>query len=609
MIAFAAIAALLFCLVLIADLARARMRLRRWPMLAPVECAPADDLHFFAAPGVVVDDRLRREAAACLRDRRLDVLDLVPADLGVGEALELAAITDPALLESDRFARIAGAGHLLAVRADVLARAALDVPTDAPAIAAAAEMLRRFAVGRTGSVLAPSLRAVPEAAADRAAMLRARTGAGAGPTLYVQGIRWGLLLTALLADVRVGLAAFVCGSILPTLAFVGLPLCPRDRFRSLVQRLPRDLAAWLRRCLQPDPRRTAAVAAARPEYAELLRSGTAPFFAARRARCPICGADRLATRINATDLLQRKPGRFVLDQCAGCGIVFQNPPLSVAGLEFYYRDFYDGLSADFMDDVFASTRALYAARATAVAASGPAPSRWLDVGCGHAHFSLEASRQLPATRFEGLDRSASVDEAAARRWIAHAWRQSTADLADAGERFDIVSLFHYLEHTQDPAAEILAAARLLTPGGRVILEIPNPRCRLGGWLGRWWFPWFQPQHQFLLDEGAVRRLLAAADLDAIAVSYLTTAGDLLLGTMLAVNRVCSAGDVPWAPRPGYARRMFDLVLWGFAFPLLATALVADAIYELLPASPLNSNALRVLAARRADTRVDDADGR
>jgi SAM-dependent methyltransferase len=189
-----------------------------------------------------------------------------------------------------------------------------------------------------------------------------------------------------------------------------------------------------------------------------------------------------------------------------------------------------------------------------------------------------------------------VDEGLRRGWIDRAWRDTTDDVARAGERFDVISLFHYLEHTQDPASELRSAARLLTAGGRLILEIPNPRCRLGDILGRWWFPWFQPQHQLLLGEAAVRRLLAAANLEPVSVTYLMTAGDVLLSALLAVRRLCSPGDVPWAPRQGRVRRAVDAIVWGAALPLFIAALVADAVYAALPASPRTSNALRVVAA-------------
>ena len=486
MTAIAAAAAALWCLVFAVDLVRARARWKRWPVLpSAAESTPEDDLRFVIAPGVSLDERVRRAAASYMQVANLDSLDLIPGDLPVAAALEIAGIVDPAALARDPFARTAGAGHVLVARAELVRRAAIEVPCEATTIAAAAEALRRFATDRTGTAIASGLRAVPEASSARASMLRARTGATMGLLLYFQGLRWLLLLIALVADARIGFVLLALASILPSAIFAGLPIRPGDRLRSMVERLPRDLIAWLRGCLQDD-NRTAAVNARRARYAALLCDGTAAFFDARRDRCPHCGDVRLTRHVVTTDLIQRKPGQFVLERCAGCALIFQNPALSARGLDFYYGDFYDGVNAEFADEMFASLHAQYAPRATAVIATlptGATPARWLDVGCGYAHFSLAAKQRLPMTRFEGLDRSDSVEIALARGWIERAWRGDMEALARSDNRFEVVSLFHCLEHTLDPAGELRAAAELLTPEGRFILEIPNPRCRLGSLAG------------------------------------------------------------------------------------------------------------------------------
>ena len=598
MTAITAVAAGLFLLMLLVDLDRARGRLRRWPVLPP-GYAPPLDVRVFVAPGVVLDPSVQSAALAYLSAHNIEAIDLVPADLDIAAALEIAAVADSRTLSTDPFARTAGAGHVVIARADLVERARLAEPRDMASVAAAAETLRRFAVGRTRSFIAPGLASVVEAPPARAAIMRARTGVSMAPLLYAQGFRWALLLVAAVTNPGVGAGLVVAASLLPSLAFAGLPLRPRDRLRSLIERVPSDLVRWARAIVQRDPRGTA-IDAERPVYRDMMREGTAHFFSPRRDFCPVCGDRRLVRRLVTTDLLQRKPGQFTLDRCGACGIIFQNPPLSSQGLDFYYRDFYDGLNADVADELFASTHRLYTSRIQTIAATRGAskPARWLDVGCGYAHFSLEGQRRLPTTRFEGLDRSESVDVALARGWISRAWKQGMNEVADAGERFDVVSLFHYLEHTQHPADEIRAAARLLTDTGCVTIEIPNPRCWLGNLLGRWWFPWFQPQHQHLLNEAAVRRLLVDAGLESISVTYLMTAGDFFLATVLAVRRVCSAGDVPWAPRPGSARLLLDPIIWGLACPIFIAALLMDVVYARLPSSPMTSNALRVVAARR-----------
>jgi hypothetical protein len=77
----------------------------------------------------------------------------------------------------------------------------------------------------------------------------------------------------------------------------------------------------------------------RPYYQAELANGVGRFFEPRRDTCPWCGSLDLSIRLQTTDLIQRKPGRFTLEQCGACQHIFQNPRLTRAGLDFYYRDF------------------------------------------------------------------------------------------------------------------------------------------------------------------------------------------------------------------------------------------------------------------------------
>ena len=187
-------------------------------------------------------------------------------------------------------------------------------------------------------------------------------------------------------------------------------------------------------------------------------------------------------------MLQNKPGVFTLDECGGCAHVFQNPRLTVEGLDFYYGDFYDGVGEEEMELLGATGYDQYAARAAFVAEHAE-PTRWLDVGGGHGHFSLVARGVWPKARFDVVDLAESVEVAAERGWVDDAHRELFPALAPrvAGE-YDVVSMHHYLEHTRDPGAELDAAAVALEPGGLLSIEMPDPTSWLARRMGRWWGP-------------------------------------------------------------------------------------------------------------------------
>ncbi|MFJ9818990.1 class I SAM-dependent methyltransferase [Streptomyces sp. NPDC101151] len=344
------------------------------------------------------------------------------------------------------------------------------------------------------------------------------------------------------------------------------------------------------------------VAALRPAYQADLADGTERFFAARRTTCPWCTSSRLATRLRTTDLLQHKPGHFTLDRCTDCGHTFQNPRLTGEGLEFYYRDFYDGLGEQRMGGTFGGRTAMYRNRAESMAPHDPTPKNWLDVGTGHGHFCEAARSVLPGTAFDGLDFTDGVELAAREGRVEHAYRGAFPDLApDLTARYDVVSMFHYLEHSTDPDRELRAAHEVVRPGGHLLIEVPDPESRYARLLGRWWLPWLQPQHLHFMPVANLRQRLAELGFTVIAEQHAEPHDpvDLLAAVWLALDHTAPRDDAPWLPEPpGARRRTLRAALLLAGVPALVTATLLDrfAVRPLSHRLGL-SNAYRLVARR------------
>ncbi|MFF3374499.1 class I SAM-dependent methyltransferase [Streptomyces sp. NPDC002680] len=219
------------------------------------------------------------------------------------------------------------------------------------------------------------------------------------------------------------------------------------------------------------------------------------FHEPRRENCPWCGSKRLRTRLRAPDLRQRGrrgPGTFVVDECGDCAHAFQNPRLTAEGLAFHHRDLPEARHP------VAARRHRAAARAML---RFPEPESWLDVGTGEGAFPAAAKRYFPYTAFDGVDTTRRVQKARASGHIEEAYRGRLTDeriVNGLRARYDVVSMFHHLEHTPDPREELRAALRVLRPGGHLLIEVPDPHCAVGTLLGRWW-PWYaQPRHLHLM---------------------------------------------------------------------------------------------------------------
>ena len=198
------------------------------------------------------------------------------------------------------------------------------------------------------------------------------------------------------------------------------------------------------------------------------------------ARCASRPTCRRASHVG--DLLQFKPGEFELDECGGCGHVFQNPRLSLEGLDFYYRDFYDGMGGEQLEFVFSSDDTSYRGRADLVARHAPTtPKRWLDVGGGHGHFCLVAAGVLPDTTFDGLDLGDGIVEAERRRWIDRSLRRACSPTSPrtcrAPTTWSRCTTTSSTPATRPPSST--PPATVLESGGHLLIEVPDPECRYG----------------------------------------------------------------------------------------------------------------------------------
>jgi ubiquinone biosynthesis O-methyltransferase len=118
--------------------------------------------------------------------------------------------------------------------------------------------------------------------------------------------------------------------------------------------------------------------------------------------------------------------------------------------------------------------------------------RILDIGCGDGSLAIELARS--GAEVTGVDASAAMIEAARRRSREHGldvdWQVGPAHrLPFASDRFDIVVAVTILCFVDDAAPVFGEMARVLRPGGRLVIGELGKRSswalarRVRGWLG------------------------------------------------------------------------------------------------------------------------------
>jgi len=592
---------------LAADTVRLRRRAAALRVLGDDPAPPDDAFRLLKADGVRLDPDTIAAGRAHARAEGLAALDLVPRDLPVAKALDLLREVDPATYRTERLAPGRGACHAMLADEGVLRAAGISsngASKTAFDLAAATVNLKLHAPVDSDLVVAPRLITDQEVVVEAPQVVVALQGPLAGLVLTPRIARMiTLFASGAFGPVWAAVVA-AAWSAQPLAVFAGSrSLAPVDLWSYSATRAvqePRYAIAALRAARRLRAAHADAVELRRPAYEAQLTAGTEQFFEPRRTSCPWCESGDLRPRLRTTDLIQFKPGQFTLEQCQRCRHIFQNPRLNPDGLSFYYRDFYDGLGEPLMHWIFSSAAGSYRSRGGALKPFA-VPESWLDVGTGHGHFCNVARETWPQTAFDGLDMTEGIEVAERRGWVRRGYRGTFAARApDLAGAYDVVSMFHYLEHTPDPHLELQAARTVLRPGGHLLIDVPDPESRWSKLLGKRWMPWFQPQHLHLIPVHNLRRRLEELGFTIVLEQHAEAniPIDLLMAALMTVRTAERSDALPWLPHsPGRPSRLARLGVTTAALPLLCAAGIADRLIE--PLSPRIGlvNAYRILARK------------
>ena len=230
--------------------------------------------------------------------------------------------------------------------------------------------------------------------------------------------------------------------------------------------------------------------------------------------CYCCGSDSRADFITAEDDLTGKPGTFRFVRCESCGLVYQHPRIVLERITDYYDDEY---IAHRKKSDWGVLTPLYEYamgkhdrdkdRTVSRYVPLDGDSQVLDVGCAVGTF-LQRIRQRYGSRVCGVDFKdlrghPSLQGVDFRQGLFY-----EQDLGD--ERFDLVTMWHFLEHDYDPQRTLAKARAVLKQSGRLVIEVPRLDSVSFKLYGDRWPGLQAPQHTALYDKQSLLRMVERA---------------------------------------------------------------------------------------------------
>ena len=268
-------------------------------------------------------------------------------------------------------------------------------------------------------------------------------------------------------------------------------------------------------------------------------------------KCPICNHSEFELFLKCEDFTSSHE-QFNLCKCLSCALVFTNPRPDRDSLPIYYQSnqyiSHTGKSTGILDRIYLLARNLTLRwKINLIKKQKGNPISILDYGCGTGAFLQASHRQ--GWKIAGLEPSPE-----ARQKATKITGINIADnLAEFNQKFDVITLWHVLEHVMDLNQTLTNLTALLKEDGIIIIAVPNHDSYDASFYKQHWAAYDVPRHLWHFTKTTMAALLQLSNLkikyikpmklDAFYVSLLsekysllnrTSVLSLLKGTIRAI---------------------------------------------------------------------------
>jgi SAM-dependent methyltransferase len=213
--------------------------------------------------------------------------------------------------------------------------------------------------------------------------------------------------------------------------------------------------------------------------------------------CPMCGATK-------SSQLYVSKNDYPIVRCAECRLVFTDARTAPPPSELYpHFDQSDGTA---LRGMRAALSVFRRQRASFVRSIVPPPARVLDYGCGNGSFAAF----MADAGYESVGLEPFSLGSTARSGNLTLMRAPLDQAADELGNFDVITMWHVLEHLPEPLLVLRRLRSMLRPSGALIVSVPNLQSWQSALFGPSWFHLDPPRHLLHFEDDTLKDCLSRA---------------------------------------------------------------------------------------------------
>jgi 2-polyprenyl-3-methyl-5-hydroxy-6-metoxy-1,4-benzoquinol methylase len=224
-------------------------------------------------------------------------------------------------------------------------------------------------------------------------------------------------------------------------------------------------------------------------------------------RCPLCSSEQITVHSTCTDhFISRET--FTIMKCTVCGFLFtqDSPDENAIGRYYESADYisHSDTSEGIINKIYRLVRQMMLLRKRGMIKSltGLKKGNLLDIGSGTGHFA--SAMKNTGWNVKGIEINKKAREFSASNFGLEIIAPEGISALEINS-FDCITLWHVLEHFQDPVKYMADIIPLLKPGGICVIALPNSSSYDAKHYRKFWAAFDVPRHLWHFDPSTFTR--------------------------------------------------------------------------------------------------------
>ena len=233
--------------------------------------------------------------------------------------------------------------------------------------------------------------------------------------------------------------------------------------------------------------------------------------------CPVCGNSERDLYLFTKDFFLTKEN-FEIVKCTNCSFIFTNPIPKIEHLaEYYNSPDYNSHSLKTNNAearIYQVLRKINLSDKYKIVKKYQNAGHILDVGCGTGEL-LKYFKDR-GWHAEGIEPADVARNFAIKKYHLDIYPENK--LAEfKKEKFDIISMWHVLEHVYDLNMRLEQLKRILKSNGHLIIAVPNIESFDAAYYGKYWAALDVPRHLYHFSKQTLTKLIEKHSFELVSV--------------------------------------------------------------------------------------------